>query len=58
MKYCIYKDRPLPIMASGEQNFFGCEIFGVHHACEGCPNLVEMGETNYSFSNEQNSPTA
>lgn len=58
MKYCILKDRPLAGLTISDQCLPGCEIFGVHHACEGCPNLVEMGETNYSFSNEQNSPTA
>ena len=28
----------------------GCMIFGVHHECKGCPNLVEMGDATYSAS--------
>ena len=50
MKYCILKDQPMPGLASGEQILIGCEIYGVHHECEKCPNLMEMGEGSYSIS--------
>ena len=51
MKYCIYKDQPMPTWAGGEKVLTGCEIFGVHHNCENCPNLKEMGDDPYnSFS--------
>ena len=36
--------------ANGESILTGCEIFGVHHDCEKCPNLVEMGDETYSAS--------
>ena len=53
MKYCIYKDQPMSSLTiSGEPILLGCTIFGVHHDCEGCPNLVETGETNYTYTNE------
>ena len=32
----------------GKQILPGCEIFGVHHSCEGCPNLKEMGDGAYN----------
>lgn len=50
MKYCILKDQPMPELASGEQILTGCEIYGVHHECVKCPNLMEMGEGSYSIS--------
>ena len=49
-KYCIYLDRPMSSTASGEEMLTGCMIFGVHHECKGCPNLVEMGDATYSAS--------
>ena len=49
MKYCILKDQPMPEL-SGKQILTGCEIYGVHHECEKCPNLMDMGEGSYSFS--------
>jgi len=39
-KYCLRLDQPL-----GEI-LLGCTIYGVHHDCEGCPNLTEMGDEN------------
>jgi len=48
MKYCIRQDRPLTGLAGGDQFLGGCEIYGVHHDCVGCPNLVEMGYRSYS----------
>ena len=48
MKYCIRKDRPLTGLAGGYQFLVGCEIYGVHHDCVGCPNLVEMGDGSYA----------
>lgn len=43
-KYCIYWDRPAAGLAVDDESFGGCTIFGVHHDCEKCPNLIEMGE--------------
>ena len=40
----------MPELASGEQILTGCEIYGVHHECVKCPNLMEMGEGSYSIS--------
>ena len=34
----------MPSSISGEQILTGCDIYGVHHNCEGCPNLKEMGD--------------
>ena len=51
MKYCIRQDRPMPTRANGEQALTGCEIYGVHHSCENCPNLMEMGDTAYTSLN-------
>lgn len=48
MKYCIRQDRPLTGLAGGDQFLGGCEIYGVHHDCVGCPNLVEMGDGSYA----------
>ena len=57
-KYCIYQDRPLRGLASGEQDIFdGCVIFGVQHHCKGCPNCIEMGDEPYSVSATANPPT-
>ena len=56
-KYCIRLDRPMPSSVSGEQILTGCNIYGVHHNCEGCPNLKEMGDETYfvsSISEESN----
>lgn len=50
MKYCIRLDRPMPSLVSGEQILTGCKIYGVHHNCESCPNLKEMGEGAISYS--------
>lgn len=47
-KYCIRLDRPMPSRSSGEQVFTGCDIYGVHHDCKGCPNLKEMSDGSYS----------
>lgn len=59
MKYCLLKDAPLPQSVACGQILTGCEIYGVHHDCEGCPNLTEMGETNYSaYANEQDTSVA
>ena len=57
-KYCIRLDRPMPEIAEGVQIMTGCKIYGVHHNCEGCPNLVEMGDdTSYSCnSNDDINP--
>ena len=50
-KYCIYQDRPLCGLVSGEQDLSGgCVIFGVQHHCKGCPNCIEMGDEPYSIS--------
>lgn len=54
MKYCIYWDRPAGwgLASGGPEILSGCEIFGVHHDCEKCPNLMEMGDqTSYSACN-------
>ena len=48
MKYCIRQDRPLTGLAGGDQFHGGCEIYGVHHDCVGCPNLMDMGDGSYS----------
>lgn len=48
MKYCIRLDTPMPITAGGEQVLTGCEIYGVRHDCEKCPNLTEMGDGAYN----------
>ena len=40
----------MPSVAAGEQILTGCEIYGVHHNCEGCPNLKEMGDS-ISYAN-------
>lgn len=56
-KYCIRLDRPMYGLTSGEQVLTGCDIYGVHHKCEGCPNLKEMGDESYfanSISKESN----
>lgn len=54
MKYCIYQDRPLPMIASNKQVLTGCDIFGVHHNCETCPNLKEMPDVAYNaFNNDK-----
>lgn len=59
MKYCILKDRPLSGLTLLDQHLPGCEIYGVHHDCEGCPNLTEMGETNYNaYANKQDTSVA
>ena len=42
-KYCIYWDRPAARLAVDDESFGGCTIFGVHHDCAKCPNLIEMG---------------
>lgn len=34
--------------AIGEPIYPGCDIYGVHHDCEGCPNLIEMGDNSYN----------
>ena len=47
-KYCIYWDRPAVGLAADDETFGGCTIFGVHHDCETCPNLIEMGDIAYS----------
>lgn len=44
MKYCIYRDQPLPYLASGKQDLKGCKILGVWHDCEKCPSLKEMSD--------------
>lgn len=28
----------------GEEVLPGCMVFGVHHDCEKCPNLIDMGD--------------
>jgi len=43
-KYCIYWNRPAAGLAVDDESFGGCTIFGVHHDCEKCPNLIEMGD--------------
>ena len=47
-KYCIRLDRPIPSRSSGEQIFTGCNIYGAHHDCKGCPNVIEMGDESHS----------
>ena len=44
MLYCTHRDQPMPQLATGVQVLIGCNIFGIHHDCEGCPNLKEMGD--------------
>ena len=44
-KYCLLHDQP-------KNENSGCTIFGVHHDCEKCPNLIEMGEESITY-NEQ-----
>lgn len=52
-KYCIYWDRPAAGLAVDDESFGGCTIFGVHHDCEKCPNLIEMGEgKSYTSTND------
>ena len=51
MKYCLYRDMPLPMLAGGKQDLSGCDIVNVHHACESCPNLTEMSDCAYNVSN-------
>ena len=48
MKYCIRLDQPMSGNASGESILMGCDIYGAHHDCEGCPNLKEMGDDAYN----------
>lgn len=43
-KYCIYWDRPAAGLTVDDESFGGCTIFGVHHDCATCPNLIEMGD--------------
>ena len=43
-KYCLRLDRPMGTSITGEPLLTGCDIYGVHHNCESCPNLTEMGE--------------
>lgn len=38
----------MPGIAFGKQVLTGCEIFGVHHDCEKCPNLREIEDTAFS----------
>ena len=49
-KYCIYQDRPVSGLTLDDSFLPGCEIFGVHHDCKGCPNLIEMGDEPYAIS--------
>ena len=53
-KYCIYWDRPTGFGLTVDDEFLGgCTIFGVHHDCEKCPNLIEMGEEkSYTSTND------
>ena len=53
-KYCIRKDQPMPSWANGETILTGCEIYGVHHDCEKCPNLIEMGDSPYNAASSIN----
>lgn len=53
-KYCIRKDQPMPSWANGETILTGCEIYGVHHDCEKCPNLIEMGDETYNATSSKN----
>ena len=39
---------PLPILAGGNQDLSGCDIFNVHYECESCPNLTEMDDCAYN----------
>lgn len=51
-KYCIYWDRPAGFDLDGD-TLGGCTIFGVHHDCAKCPNLIEMGdEKSYTSTND------
>lgn len=51
-KYCIYWDRPAGFDLDGEF-FGGCTILGVHHSCEKCPNLIEMGDGGITYSDNK-----
>ena len=48
-KYCIYWDRPVAEITFDE-SLGGYTIFGVHHYCEKCPNLIEMGDDGITYS--------
>ena len=53
-KYCIYWDRPTGFGLTVDDEFLsGCTIFGVHHDCEKCPNLIEMGEGSITYSEQK-----
>ena len=49
-KYCLRLDRSIGygLAVEGKEVLPGCEIYGVHHDCDGCPNLMEMGDEPYN----------
>lgn len=49
-KYCTLLDRPVTTVKniSGQEEIWGgCRVYGVWHNCDGCPNVVEVGDGSY-----------